>query len=335
MYKLFLCGDIGGTKTLLLLAEIDHGVFRVRCKERYENHVFASFSALLRVFLDHAGVNRLNRRLSVACFAVAGPIAGRRAELTNLPWRIDGDAIARDFAIPVVQLINDFEATALAVEILPPEDLVTLQAGQADDHAMRVVLGAGTGMGVSWLAWLNGRRYALPTEAGHIDFAPTSPVQISLLQSLQRKWGRVSIERLLSGAGLCGIFEFLQISTAMPSHFISAGFGEDGGAAVTALARQHNHPIAIEALDLFVEIYGTYAGNLALAGLCTGGVYIAGGIAPKIIDFLQAGDFMRAFLDKGRFAALMHEIPVHVIINTEAGLLGAQCEAHRLLEVSH
>ena len=325
--KLFLYGDIGGTKTLLQLAEANNRQVRVHCKRHYESRLFATFPEILREFLGQAGMN--NRPLA-ACFAVAGPVVAQQAKLTNLPWQIDSNDISRDFSIPSVKLINDFEAAALAIESLMPDDLVTLQAGEPHAQAMRVVLGAGTGMGVAWLSWSNDGYFAIPSEAGHMDFAPVDPVQVKLFESLHRKLGHVSIERLLSGAGLTNIFKFLLATAPVSSNLSPINLEDDSGATITALALVHRHPVAIAALKLFAEIYGAYAGNLALAGLCRGGVYVAGGIAPKIIDYLKSGGFMRAFRGKGRFESLMYEIPVHVVTNPEIGLLGAKQKAQQL-----
>ncbi|QOJ21238.1 MAG: glucokinase [Gammaproteobacteria bacterium] len=324
-----LYGDIGGTKTVLQLAEMARGGIRECCTKRYDSATFATFSDILHDFLDQATI----RPPAAACFAVAGPIADQQATLTNLPWQIGSANIAQEFSIAAVKLINDFEAVALAIENLSSSDLIALQTGQPHAHAMRVVLGAGTGMGVAWLAWINGRYFALPTEAGHIDFAPLTPLQSGLLEWLQQRFGHVSVERLLSGSGLTNIFKFLQMQSTTPDLPVIE-LEEDNGAAVTALAQSGKHPAALQALELFAEIYGAYAGNLALAGLCRGGVYVAGGIAPKMIDTLRGGGFMRAFRAKGRFSALLHEIPVHVVTNPAPGLLGAQQEARHLLQNS-
>lgn len=328
MNQQFIYGDIGGTKTILQLTEIISGEIQRPFTQYYESQNFATFSDVLRDFLNRAD---LAYPPLAACFAVAGPIVAQQVKLTNLRWHINSADIAHEFSIPKVKLINDFEAAALAVEILSPDDLMTLQTGQPHAQAMRVILGAGTGMGVAWLACLDGHYYALSTEAGHIDFAPSNPLQIDLLESLQHKFGHVSVERLLSGSGLTHIFNFLQIHQRTPSGLAAPTLKEDSGATVTALALTHQHPLAIKSLNVFAEIYGAYAGNLALAGLCRGGVYIAGGIAPKIINTLKSGGFMRAFCDKGRFSALMHEIPVHIITNPEISLLGAQRAVHNLL----
>lgn len=327
MNKNLIYGDIGGTKTILQLAEIRNGEIHQQFKHRYDSTAFVTFSALLRDFLNRT---KSGSHPAAACFAIAGPIVAQQTKVTNLPWQISSAGISDEFSIPAVKLINDFEAAALAIESLSPNDLVTLQTGQSHAQAMRVVLGAGTGMGVAWLTWLEGRYFALPTEAGHMDFAPANELQTHLLKALHHQFGHVSVERLLSGSGLTNIFNFLQMNAAMASDLAAINLEEDSGAAITALAQTRKHPIAIKSLDLFAEIYGAYAGNLALAGLCRGGVYIAGGIAPRIIDILSSGGFMRAFRDKGRFSGLMNEIPVHVITNSEISLLGAKQEAHNL-----
>ncbi len=328
MNKPFIYGDIGGTKTILALAEMRNGEIHQQFTQRYLSHSFEQFPHLLTDFLHQS---QAVAHPVAACFAIAGPIVAQQATLTNLPWQISSTRIAQEFSIPAVKLINDFEAAAFAIEDLTPNDLLRLQTGKTHDHAMRVVLGAGTGMGVAWLAWLNDRYIPLSTEAGHMDFAPTNKLQMCLLESLHIKFGHVSIERLLSGSGLTHIFNFLQMSQTTPPGLTATHLKEDSGATITTLAQTHQHPIAIKSLHIFAEIYGAYAGNLALAGLCRGGVYIAGGIAPKIINILNSGGFMRAFRDKGRFTPLMNEIPVHVVTNPEISLLGAKREVHNLL----
>jgi glucokinase len=291
---------------------------------------------VLRNFLDEPKVAGMGQNPAAACFAVAGPITEQSASLTNLPWLMKAADIAREFSIPSVKLINDFAAVALSVEILSTSDLVTLQAGRPYAGELRVAVGAGTGMGGAWLVWHRDRYIPLPSEAGHTDFAPADELQDQLLQYLRKKFGHVSIERVLSGPGLTNIFNFLSdfqgVDPVIAAGLIQVHLGVDGAAQVADLAFKHKHPIAVKAMNLFVDIYGAYAGNLALAGLSRGGVYVAGGIAPKIIDKLREGGFMKAFCDKGRFSALMGEIPVHVVMNPKAGLMGATQEAHRMLE---
>ncbi len=337
MSKHLIYGDLGGTKTILQIAELSDGLGGGKVCEQfthcYDSRTYNTFSDMLKDFLYEFGTARTTRTTSspiAACFAVAGPVIAQKAKLTNLPWLIDSADITSEFSIPYVKLINDFEAAALAIEILPSDDLVTFQTGKVHEEEMRVVLGAGTGMGVAWLTWQEDHYVALSTEAGHIDFAPTNTLQIKLFEALQNKFGHVSVERLLSGSGLTNIFNFLQTDLAAISGLAQKNLDEDSGATITTLALTQNHPIALKSLQLFAEIYGAYAGNLALAGLCRNGVYIAGGIAPKIMNILSAGGFMQAFRDKGRFSAMMHDIPVHVITNPQISLLGAKQEAQRI-----
>jgi glucokinase len=327
-----ICGDIGGTKTLLQAARLNNGVICELNTHRYQSNEYACFSDILNDFLNRPEVKNSAGKPEAACFAVAGPVGDQRASLTNLPWQIDATEIARTFAIPKVRLLNDFEAAALAVDELSPTDLITLQEGRSQPEAMRVILGAGTGMGVAWLVWQNGGYQPVSTEAGHIDFAPANALQIRLLESLQKRFHHVSVERVLSGSGLTQIFNFLQTNLAEFRNIDHVTLGdEDSGAAITRLAYDQKHAVALKSLELFTEIYGAFAGNLALAGLCRNGVYIAGGIAPKILDTLQAGYFMQAFRNKGRFSALLREIPVNVITHPAVSLLGAGRKAQELL----
>ncbi|MDO8436864.1 MAG: glucokinase [Nitrosomonadaceae bacterium] len=333
MNRYFVCGDIGGTKTLLQALQSNDGALQMRYEQQYDSRAYAGFSDVLRDFLGKAGMNHVDCSPAAACLAVAGPVVAQRAKLTNLPWLMDVAAIAAEFSIPSVKLINDFEAVALGIEALSESDLVTLQPGKPQAQGVRVALGAGTGMGVAWLTWQGERYLPLPTEAGHMDFAPANELQAGLLEYLWKKFGHVSVERVLSGPGLTDIFNFLQAGLATGSGLVKANMDSDGAAQVTDLALNRKHPIAVKALDLFVEIYGAYAGNLALAGLSRGGVYVAGGIAPKIIGKLGEGGFMQAFCSKGRYSAMMSEIPVHVVMNQKVGLLGAAGEAQRMLSV--
>lgn len=331
MNKQLIYGDIGGTKTILQIAELRDGEICEQFTHCYNSHFYTTFSDLLRDFLNKISDVKTINYPGYGCFSVAGPVVAQQTKLTNLSWLIDSADITAEFLIPCVNLINDFESAALAIAVLPPSDLVTLQAGKAHPQEMRVVLGAGTGMGVAWLTWQSDRYVPLSTEAGHIDFAPTNKLQVRLLEALQNKFGHVSVERLLSGPGLTNIFNFLQTNSSDYSGLAPINLDEDSGAVIAMLALEQKHPIAIKSLDLFAEIYGAYAGNLALAGLCRNGVYIAGGIAPKIINTLDTGSFMRAFCDKGRFSTMMKEIPVHVITNPNVSLLGAKLKAQYLL----
>lgn len=320
---LILAGDVGGTKTLLAAAQSNpevSGCPKVLLERRYESRAYSDFFTVLRDFLSQLDSSRID----AACFAVAGPVEGSQVKVTNLPWRMDAHDLEKRFGIPRVRLLNDFEAIALGIEALGPGDLVTLQPGQPAEHAMQVVLGAGTGMGVAWLAWRETRYAPLPTEAGHMDFAPTNDLQVALFDYLKRKFGHVSWERVLSGPGLVDIFSFLQGNIGASHGLAQVSLPDEGGAEIVSdLALNRKHPIAVKAIELFIECYGAFAGNLALAGLAKGGVYLAGGIAPRIIDPLRQGTFIQSFCDKGRFAGWMQQIPVRVVMNPAVGLLGA------------
>jgi glucokinase len=342
----FISADIGGTKTLLQAAASMNGDTRILCERRYSSRDYGTFSDVLRDFLKQAAGSDASLGgcpPAAACFAVAGPIERGKVQVTNLPWLMDSAAISQEFSIPKVKLINDFAAVASSIETLSDTDLVMLQEGQVYSREMRVALGAGTGMGVAWLIW-QGDHYAVsPSEGGHMDLASDDELQDRLLGHLRGRLGHVSVERVLSGPGLTNIFNFLQADGRWDRSGGDSGkacdkgeqprvtLEEDGAAQVTDLAFNHNHPTALKAMELFVQIYGAYAGNLALAGLTRGGVYIAGGIAPRIIDKLKEGGFMKAFWSKGRFEAVMKKIPVHVVVNPKAGLLGAAQEARRLI----
>lgn len=323
--KIILAGDIGGTKTLLRLAETGGAVL---ADLRFDSGAYAGLKQIVAEFLrDHAG-----DEIAGACFGVAGPVVGSRANITNLPWQIDAADIAAEFHIPEVRLINDFQAVAYGIEALDAGDLATLQAGTPVEGGVRAVIGAGTGLGEGFMTWQGGYYEAFPSEGSHADFAPADALQVGLLRHLAGRFGHVSYERLLSGPGLVNIFEFLRDSAGRPAsaELLEAMEIYDTAAAISHCALAGKDELAAAALELFVRIYGAEAGNLALKVLARGGVYIAGGIAPQIIDKLKEGQFVRAFADKGRFAGLLAGIPVHVVLNPEVGLLGAVRVAERI-----
>ena len=325
-----LAGDIGGTKTLLQIADFDRDRYRVLAQQRYENSAYANFSDIVHDFIAQAQ----QPAIRAACFGIAGPViataTGEHVKLTNLPWILDSDRLARDFAIPKVRLINDFQAAGYGMEALTPADLVPLQRGTPEPQGVRALIGAGTGLGQGLLFWRNGRYEAHSTEGGHVDFAPTDDLQIELLQFLRREHPHVSYERVVSGRGLVNIFEFLRTRCGAACATDVEPDVDDRAAAIANAALSSNDPLASQALDMFVDIYGAQAGNLALTTLSTGGVYIAGGIAPKILPRLTDGRFMRAFRNKGRMSALVATIPVYVVTNQAVGLMGTALAASRL-----
>lgn len=332
MEKLLLAGDIGGTKTLLQLVRVDNGNFCSIYERRFESAAYRDFNSLVDEFMRAATlIPAAARPVDAACFGVAGPIHGQSAKITNLDWTINAGAVGDEFGIGNISLINDFTAVGCGIEVLQKEDLTSLQNGEPELQGTRAVLGAGTGLGEGILVWRENHYQALPSEGGHVDFAPVDEHQDGLLRYLRPIFGHVSYERILSGAGLVKIFEYLtDTGLETPAAALNVAMLEsDPAAVISAFGLDGRDKAAVRALDMFMDIYGAQAGNLALTTLAKGGVYVAGGIAPKIIAGLKQGRFMRAFNDKGRFSPLMQRIPVKVVINPNVGLMGAALVASR------
>ena len=326
---MILAGDIGGTKALLLLARVRRGRPVAVLERRYAVASCADFSAMLASFLDECAPHLTrSRRISSACFGAAGPTADNCIQMTNLGWRLDGAAIAAQSGIAQVRLVNDFAAAAAGVEALAPGDLATLQQGEPVAQAPRVVIGAGTGLGVAY-ALPQGKRYqGIAGEGGHAGFSPADEEQLRLWQALRAQFGRVSVEHVVSGDGLGRIYDFVRAGLPeAPS--LRASLSSEGVAAITRYALEHGDALAGRALDLFVACYGAVAGDHALAVTARGGVYVAGGIAPKILSRLAGGGFMAAFNDKGAQAHLNRKVPVRVVTTERLGLLGAALIAAR------
>jgi glucokinase len=309
-----LTGDVGGTKTLLALHD-DAGAIVDR--RLFSSHESSAFGDLVARFLDGAAA-----RPRAACFGIAGPVIGDRVKVTHLPWEIDAGALAARFGLRRVRLLNDFAAAAHGIAALGPGDLVTLQAGEPIPERPKVVLGAGTGLGLAYMlddAVLSG-------EAGHASFAPADAAQGALWQWLQRRHGRVHVEQVVSGAGLVEIDDFLRGPQPGPS-----GDSEppDRAATIAHAALVDGDAQALAAVDLFLACFGALAGDHALTVLARGGVYLAGGIAPKLLPRMLAGGFITAFNEKGTFSAWTRTCPVHVVINTDLPLLGAARVAQR------
>lgn len=324
-----LAGDIGGTKALLMLAAVRDGRPAPLLERRYLAADFVDFSAMLRRFVDECRAHRGRKtRVASACFGAAGPASDDRIQMTNLPWRLDGRAIAAQFGISRVLLVNDFAAAAAGVEALAPGDCATLQHGEPLPQAARVVIGAGTGLGVAY-ALPQGKRYRIIAgEGGHAGFAPADEGQMRLWQALHARFGRVSAEHVVSGPGLVRIYEFLRAElTEAPA--LRESVRTEGAAAISRHALEQGDPLACRALDLFIACYGAAAGDHALAVTARGGVYIAGGIARKILGRLAAGGFMAAFNAKGAHAQLNLRVPVQVVTTGRLGLLGAALIAAR------
>ena len=330
-HPLVLGADVGGTHTKLALARFTGAYPTIIRREVYPSREYAALESVIEAFLRAPGAATQAPSIAAACFAVAGPVEGGRARLTNLPWQIDEAGLARHFGFPAARVINDFEAAGLGIAHLSDADLLTLQKGAATEHGPRVVVGAGTGLGVGVLTWGEGHYRVSASEAGHIDFAPIDGLQVELLEYLRRQFGRVSYERVLSGPGLVAIFSFLKDGGVQPSDALVAAMASgDAAGTITEFALGKLDQSAVRALALFVSAYGAFAGNMALVTLAYGGVYIAGGIAPKISARLQDGAFMHAFTAKGRFQKLLEAIRVRVVMNEHVGLYGALAEAARI-----
>ena len=322
-----LVGDVGGTKCLLAICD-DRG--RILLDRRYPSRDYAELHQVVAAFVREAGETPTR-----ACFAVAGPVVNDQCKATNLPWVIDARALEAAAGIARVRLVNDFHAQALAVLELPPAELCTIHGGASVGGGPVAILGAGTGLGEAFLVNAGDRYEVVPSEGGHVDFAPTSERQIDLLRYLRATLGgRVSYERILSGSGLARLYEFLKsrgFARELPE-VRAAMEREDPAAVVSRFGLGGQDPMCAFALDLFCEIYGQEAGNLALKVLAAGGVYVCGGIAPHIIDRLAQpdGPFERGYLDKGRMSPLVAAIPVRVVMNPKSGLVGAAVAATRL-----
>ncbi len=314
---IFLAGDIGGTHARLLLGRRRNGGWETLARDIVPSARHANLDAILARFLE----NR-NARPEVMVLALAGPVTGRRAAITNLPWTVDADALASRFGARV-ELLNDFAAQGHGLGALSPDDLVTLQAGEPVADGVRALLGAGTGLGMAQVVPCAGGPVVVPGEGGHMDFAPTDAAEIALWEAVRDEAGRASIEHLLSGPGIERIYRIL---------CRRAGIGPAFSAAADISRQALADPSGIErqALAVFVRIYGAVAGNLALLCLPRGGLYVAGGIAPKILPLLEVEGFMARFCDKPPMGSLLQTIPVHVVCNESLGLLGAAEVACRL-----
>ena len=320
---MILAGDIGGTKAMLLLAALRRGRMEPVFERRYAVAAFPGFSAMLAQFLDdNRRQDGRRARLSSACFGAAGPVSGGRIQMTNLPWCLDAEAIAAEFGIGRVRLVNDFEAAANGIAALTPGDSRVLQQGAPLPDAPRVIIGAGTGLGVAYaLPQAKGYR-VIAGEGGHTGFSPADDEQLRLWQTLQRQYGRVSVEHVVSGPGLVRIYEFLCAANPELASW-TQGVQAEGAAAVSRLALEQGDRLASRALDVFLACYGAVAGDHALTVTARGGVYLAGGIAAKMLDRLAGGGFMAAFNAKGGHAQMNQKVPVRVVTTERLGLLGA------------
>jgi glucokinase len=329
---MILAGDVGGTKVHLALYDFTEGKLNRTRDKQYPAKEYSGLEEIVKEFLG-------TDRVSAACFGVPGPVRDGRLRLTNLPWTRDSRELAKNLGIDHVFLINDLEANGYGVAELGPDQIYTLSEGDASQIGNRGLIAAGTGLGEGILAW-NGRIHVpYPSEGGHTDFGPRNEEQIELLRFLQRKYnGRISYERVVSGMGLTNIYEFLRDGRGMEEpQWLTEKIAEaqDPNSVITEMALSAKSEICAKALDMMVSIYGAEAGNLALKVLSVGGLYVGGGIAPKILEKLKDGTFIKAFQDKGRLSQLLINMPVRVILDSGAALMGAAAYAEaRAAELS-
>lgn len=343
---MILAGDIGGTKTNLALYDWKTERVEPAREQTFASADYKSLEDILEEFLNpppepsdkkddesqDAPAEQEPLTLDAACFGIAGPVIENTSKTTNLPWVVDGAALAKRFKIPHVRLLNDLEATAYGLLVLKPNEADILNAGTPPKtKGAMALIAAGTGLGEAILFW-DGKTYKpMPSEGGHSSFAPTSDLEIELLRYLRTQYTHVSYERLLSGMGLHAIYEFLRDTKKNEPTWLAEKIKVGDPAAIIAEAGlKKQAEIAVQALDLFATIYGAEAGNLALKAMALDAVYVGGGIAPKLLAKLKDGMFMKAFVDKGRYKKLLAGIPVRVITNPKAALLGAASVAVQL-----
>jgi glucokinase len=320
---MILAGDIGGTNTRLALFTLQGERLEAVAEGTFASREHPNLATIVKKFLSSR-----NLPIAVACFGIAGPVQQERTQatnLTNLPWLVDARRLARELRINTIHLLNDLEATAYGIALLPAEDLVVLNQGAPDASGNTAVIAAGTGLGEAGLYWDGRRHHPFACEGGHSSFAPTDHLQLELLSYLMRDLPHVSWERVVSGPGLLSIYQFLRETGRgeEPAWLAAAMQGDDPSAVISQAALVGRNALCEQALDLFVSLYGAEAGNVALKIMATGGVYLGGGIAPKIIKKLMEPHFMKAFVAKGRLQPLIQDIPVRVIMNNKAALLGA------------
>jgi glucokinase len=320
---MILAGDVGGTKVHLALYDFVDGKLECSRDKLYAAKDYSGLEEIVKEFLGAF-------RVTAACFGVPGPVRNGRLRLTNLPWTLDSHELSVSLGITHIFLINDLEAHGYGVAELSADQIYTLSEGDASQIGNRALIAAGTGLGESLLIW-NGRSHTpYPSEGGHADYAPRNEDEIDLLRFLKQKYnGRISFERVVSGLGLTNVYEFLREVRGLgePNWLAERIAAEDSNAVITELALAAKSEICEKALDIFVSAYGAEAGNLALTLLSVGGVYIGGGIAPRILEKLKDGVFMKAFTGKGRLSQLLINMPVRVILESRTALMGAAAYA--------
>ncbi|MCI0394998.1 MAG: glucokinase [Chloroflexi bacterium] len=318
---MLLAGDIGGTKTVLALFSAEAGPHHPLAEAKFSSDEYGSLEEIVAHFLEEQAT-----RPERACFGVAGPVRHNRVQVTNLPWIVDAGQLSQALGGVSVHLLNDLAAVASAIPILEPADLETLKPGQAEPGGNIAIIAPGTGLGEAFLFW-DGQHYQpIPSEGGHTDFAPASPLELELLAYLQPRLGHISYEWVCSGIGIPNLYAFLRDSGRHPEpewlrQALAAA--EDPTPIIVRAAQENRAAICAATLALFMSILGGEAGNLVLKVLATGGVYLGGGIPPRILPQLRQSAFREVFSRKGRFSPLLEQVPVYVILNPRVALMGA------------
>jgi len=317
---MILAGDIGGTHARLAVFDVTQGRLQLVTSSTFPSQQFAGLDDIVVQFVKAVGIQPTQ-----ACFGIAGPVTNGRVEASNLPWIVEAAKLAQELKISAVELINDLEATGWGIGALSSSDAVPLNNVVSKEPGNQAVIAAGTGLGEGGLYWDGARHHVFASEGGHCDFAPLDDLQLDLVEYLRKRYGHVSYERVLSGPGLVNVFDFLRdTGKGTPPDWLIAEMAEhDAAAAISRSGLAGKCSMCEQALEIFAAIFGAEAGNLALKLKATGGVFLAGGIAPKILPKLTTPTFMDAFLNKGRLRRLMEIIPVHVIMNDQLALLGA------------
>ncbi len=326
---MLLAGDIGGTKTVLALYDLRDGPRRPLHQALFPSQDFDSLEAVIEAYLG-----QVTARVSYAAFGVAGPVVGGRAHITNLPWTIDRRRLTESFRLNEVHLLNDLEAVATAIPILTEKDLVTLNEGAPDPQGAMAVIAPGTGLGEGFLLWDGAEYRAFPCEGGHTDFAPVGRQQRELLAYLESKLEHVSYERVCSGIGIPNLYDFLRDIGEFdepPALARRLEDARDPTPIIVEAALKEQLPIGQATVQLFADILAREAGNLALKVLATGGVYLGGGIPPRLLPYLERPRFRQAFVSKGRFRDLLMSMPLKVICRTDAALLGVAHDGLRMM----